>query len=166
MILYIQLIPLRNFLIFPQATNLMKKGGFNLRKWASNCVKLLSRVEFKCDSIDYNNIKVLGMRWFPLDDTILPKSNSVNLQTDQITKRNVLSFTAAVFDPLGLFLQNLISKGIDWEQFVNIANDCLPLQRLVQNHQYDQMFIEIYWHAIMLMVLVLMLASRTIHMES
>lgn len=46
-------------------------GQFELRKWASNCPKLLKRVDssFPMDTNDHNlSVKIFGLRWMPEED--------------------------------------------------------------------------------------------------
>nr|CAI5821198.1 unnamed protein product [Callosobruchus analis] len=84
---------------------LLRSGGFELHKWASNCMPLLERMPGKLrempvafDDDKDLSIKVLGLQWLPLEDVFsfatLPAS-SAN------TKRGVLSQIGRQFDPLG-----------------------------------------------------------------
>lgn len=108
---------------------LLKKGGFDLRKWSSNCPELLARVpadyretplEFQDDK-DFS-IKVLGLQWMPAEDVF---SFNTTLPSDHVTKRSVLSQIGRQFDPLGLvapcifyakcFMQKLWLQELDWD---------------------------------------------------
>ncbi|XP_033229212.1 uncharacterized protein LOC117180807 [Belonocnema kinseyi] len=85
---------------------LLQKGGFNLRKWASNKPELSqdlsSETSNKYMSLDPSDtIKALGIHWDHTSDSIL---YSVNLSdsNDRATKRSILSQCSKLFDPLGL----------------------------------------------------------------
>ncbi|XP_062714051.1 uncharacterized protein LOC134290853 [Aedes albopictus] len=113
-------IELRN-----QLEALLAKGGFQLRKWASNDETVLNEippenralknsVELDRDQV----IKTLGLHWEPATDCLRYKiespSNAIN---HPLTKRIALSLIARLYDPLGLvgpvvttakvFMQNL-----------------------------------------------------------
>lgn len=115
-----------------QVIALLLKGGFELRKWASNEPKLLSHLppehcatqastSFDADS--HAIIKVLGLNWDSSSDQLQYK---VNLSSDRCSKRQILSELARVFDPLGLLcpvvflakclIQRLWLLGLDWDQ--------------------------------------------------
>ena len=91
-------LELRNELI-----TLLNKGGFNLRKWASNHPTLSGEFSDETSntyrSLDpTDTIKTLGIHWDAKTDSIL---YTVNLPSsnDPITKRTILSQTAKLFDP-------------------------------------------------------------------
>lgn len=114
---------------------IMEKGGFELRKWASNDPDLLSQLPashlskhpLTFDS-DLENalIKILGLQWNPAQDSFL---FSVCPLDRPCTKRNMLSELARVFDPVGFlapvtfFTKHLIQKlwtlGIQWDDEPN-----------------------------------------------
>ncbi|GFY76701.1 DUF1758 domain-containing protein, partial [Trichonephila inaurata madagascariensis] len=87
-----------------QLKEMMRKGGFNLRKWQSNSETVIKEVpENQNLKVVQNDeeIKVLGIQWNPKSDFF---SFSVSLQEQKCaySKREVLSEIARVFDPLGL----------------------------------------------------------------
>ncbi|XP_071056073.1 uncharacterized protein [Onthophagus taurus] len=110
--------------------DLLNRGGFKLRKWASNCTHVLQEVS-ETDlqrpiSMDYDEIsyiKVLGLQWDPTTDdfkfSYCPR-NSLS------TKRSILSEIARVYDPLGFltpctlkakqFIQQLWQLKIEWDE--------------------------------------------------
>ncbi|XP_076397896.1 uncharacterized protein LOC105664063 [Megachile rotundata] len=112
---------------------LLNKGGFHLRKWASNCSSLLEGIErsghgLACEkSIDADeHLKILGVSWHPGTDTV---KFQVNMPTTcATTKRGILSVIARLFDPLGLvtpvtitakiMMQNLWLLQCDWDETV------------------------------------------------
>ncbi|XP_055840650.1 uncharacterized protein LOC129908278 [Episyrphus balteatus] len=121
------IISLRNELV-----ELLKLGGFNLRKWTTNCWPLLlslpeeqreiSPVQFE----ESNMVKVLGLQWCPFKDcfsykVVLPESTTC-------TKRRILSDASRVFDPLGflspvvvaikILIQDLWREKLAWDEEV------------------------------------------------
>ncbi|XP_063370775.1 uncharacterized protein LOC134659099 [Cydia amplana] len=132
---------------------LLESGGFNLRKWASNTPELLQGVsksqdqqqafEFK----DQETTKTLGLRWHPQEDLftfqlkITPLSTLTSIT---MTKRELLSSIAKVFDPLGwlspvttklkLLFQNVISNDIGWNDQVphNIKKEWYTISQDLQ----------------------------------
>ena len=128
--------------------NICKVGGFSLHKWMANDEKLLS--EFSVDvRADFNSshsyFGLLGLNWNPTDDYF-----SFCIIIDQfknsITKRQVISSIAKLYDPLGwlspviitakAFIQKLWLAKIDWDdtlpldlqkEFLNWYNDITVL---------------------------------------
>lgn len=113
---------------------LMQSGGLPLLKWASNSPQVLStipeeRKEIR-SSLDIeldDTVKTLGVYWHPGQDYFgfrvsLGESDGV------VTKRNMLSAIAKIYDPLALlapiivtakmYLQQLWLAGIDWDDEV------------------------------------------------
>ncbi|MCP4254976.1 MAG: hypothetical protein GY775_16540 [Candidatus Scalindua sp.] len=89
-----------------------------LREWATNSIKL--RQQLSNDGLAAENqevVKTLGLRWNTESDTIRCPSKSNRVTASEVTKRQCLSITAQLFDPLGvllpvtiksrMFLQNL-----------------------------------------------------------
>lgn len=109
---------------------LLSKGGFKLRKWASNHTELLAAVE-ETDrqiSLDFDKdepsfVKVLGLQWSPSSDCFFYSYTPLD---KPCTKRNILSEIARTFDPLGFLspitlawkhiLQQLWLEKIDWDE--------------------------------------------------
>lgn len=100
-----------------QITELLKKGGFDLRKWASNSSDLLSDIDEKnhglaCDKRLASNEKlnILGLGWNPALDTF---KFQVTLPAQiPATKRTVLSVIAKLYDPMGWVTPVIISAKI------------------------------------------------------
>ena len=124
---YHEALSLRNGLI-----ELLRKGGFNLRKWGSNDHRLT--IDFTNDSHNTHlsldvteTIKTLGLFWNTSSDKI---TYSVNISdsNDKITKRSIFSQIAKLFDPLGLvgpvivtaklIIQNLWKAQLNWDEAV------------------------------------------------
>src|SRR5262249_3058651 len=108
---------------------LLKDGGFDLRKWASNCPELLSRIKeeqtsvinFQDDTMS-SSLKVLGLTWLPSSDCF---SFNYELTDTKNTKRSVLKLLASIYDPLGFIspctfvakciMQDLWKLGTGWD---------------------------------------------------
>ncbi|XP_065082920.1 uncharacterized protein LOC135705238 [Ochlerotatus camptorhynchus] len=121
--------------------SLTSSGGFNLRKWNSNCKGLLA--ELQSDLIDdratleldssTSPVKTLGLLWEPHSDNFRYHSPKWDNEA-VLTKRVVLAEAARLFDPLGLmgpvvviakiFLQELWKQQCGWDD---------PLPQAMQN---------------------------------
>jgi len=105
--------------LIAQLKALLSSGGFEPHKWRSNCIEIISsaaaveqqeeftEVAINASNADcVNNIKTLGLNWHPLKDVF---KFSIRIAKDSnVTKREVLSSIARLFDPLGLVSPNLI----------------------------------------------------------
>lgn len=111
-----------------QLINLLKRGGFELNRWASNSPSSIPRNNLvnNIQNLDKDCIsKTLGIFWNSFLDTIL-YSVKPNFSVNKITKRMILSVIAKLFDPLGLegpvlinakiILQILWSLKVDWDK--------------------------------------------------
>lgn len=93
-----------------QLDALLKKGGFELRKWASNIEAVLdgipadNRAVQPFVDLDRDQcIKTLGLHWEPATDQLRYKIQpSTSAAEEHLTKRIALSRIAELFDPLGL----------------------------------------------------------------
>ncbi|XP_076387400.1 uncharacterized protein LOC143264382 [Megachile rotundata] len=116
-----------------QCIGLAKSGGFNLRQWASNDIRLLAELESDTQRtslcLDFTESrKTLGIHWNPLDDRISYKFKQLPTEDSQLSKRILLSQIAQLFDPLGLLgpviirakiiMQELWKLAIDWDDIV------------------------------------------------
>ncbi|UYV63308.1 hypothetical protein LAZ67_2003707 [Cordylochernes scorpioides] len=89
--------------LIDQLKDLMKKGGFHLRKWNSNCHEIVSHVEEINEERKINLekgaiSKILGIVWDHVQDTFRV---NITLPEEVVTKRDLLSNIARIFDPLG-----------------------------------------------------------------
>ncbi|XP_058456567.1 uncharacterized protein LOC131433964 [Malaya genurostris] len=91
-----------------QLEGLLAKGGFELRKWASNEETVLEGIPEENRalqaSVDLNFnqcIKTLGIHWEPASDVLRYRIN-LAMPPTPLTKRVALSQVAQLFDPLGL----------------------------------------------------------------
>lgn len=113
---------------------LMTAGGMRLMKWSSNSSDLLrtlpdDHIECRaplCFDED-ESIKALGIRWYPLSDEFRYKVH-VPVERKELTKREMLSEIARLFDPLGLLspiiitakiqVQKLWLTGLGWDEML------------------------------------------------
>ncbi|XP_011884024.1 PREDICTED: uncharacterized protein LOC105571157, partial [Vollenhovia emeryi] len=127
---------------------MLQRGGFELRKWASNANSLLTDISPENHGLACNkpletdeSLKVLGIGWNPASDVFNFKV-SLPPEIPQ-SKRAILSTIARLFDPLGwvtpvtiqakIFLQYLWQLKLDWD-------DNIPLEQLANWHTvYSQL---------------------------
>lgn len=85
---------------------MLKKGGFNIRQWASNHPEALqglpeTAINAKLQLDKTSPLKTLGISWASNNDTLFYSVTSPDPQA-KITKTFILSEIAKIFDPLGL----------------------------------------------------------------
>ncbi|XP_046145385.1 uncharacterized protein LOC123988677 [Osmia bicornis bicornis] len=119
-----------------QLVQLLQKGGFRLRKWASNCQPLLEGIDPADHGLAYekpfkddDSLKVLGIFWNPESDTLRFRVHEQ--QKAGRSKRAILSAIARLYDPLGLvapvvitakiIMQKLWSLKCGWDEEVPSA---------------------------------------------
>lgn len=113
-----------------QLIHLFKKGGFELRKWTSNCSDVLNAVPndhlelpLTIDADDQHTFKILGLYWDSNSDSFGYTTANVE---PVFTKRALLSNIARIFDPMGWLaplifwakhlLQLLWRDNYDWDE--------------------------------------------------
>ncbi|XP_036347637.1 uncharacterized protein LOC118757014, partial [Rhagoletis pomonella] len=118
--------------IRPQVVELLKHGGFPLRKFATNDNSIISDIPqvdreeiVQLGDVDY--IKTLGLKWSPSSDNFV-FSYTESSSSSKTTKRAILSQIASFFDPLGLLnpiivsckilMQHLWALKLDWDESV------------------------------------------------
>lgn len=111
---------------------MMKSGGFDLKKWASNENEVLKQIpeadrEIKVPVVLNANdtIKALGIAWNTATDSIGFKSTLDPTEKQKFTKRTALSTVAKLFDPIGLvapifviakiFMKKVWALALDWD---------------------------------------------------
>ncbi|UYV77319.1 hypothetical protein LAZ67_15000492, partial [Cordylochernes scorpioides] len=109
---------------------LLKGGGFFLNKWASNDPVILNQIpeESRLQKIMFENVEVvkaLGLGWNPREDSFIYDLQDPNT-TEEITKRQMHSFVARLYDPIGwlapvviigkIFIQKLWVTGAKWDE--------------------------------------------------
>lgn len=85
---------------------MLKRGGFNIRQWASNHPDILqdlpeTAIHAKLRLDRTSPLKTLGISWASNTDTLFYSVTSPDLNA-KITKTFILSEIAKIFDPLGL----------------------------------------------------------------
>lgn len=106
--------------------DLLQLGGFQLRKFSSSHDSaLLGLEDTSKECIDVTgdaNLKILGLHWSPISDcfkyTVVPFNG-------KMTKRDILSYTAMIYDVAGLlapitlaarsYIKELWLQGYDWD---------------------------------------------------
>ncbi|XP_076223949.1 uncharacterized protein LOC143174539 [Nomia melanderi] len=110
-----------------QMLGLLKRGGLNIRQWVSNHPRLLgglSTSQIHPKVFGDTMVKTLGVSWDSRRDNIIYVVDSNHNQ--RVTKRNILSAIAKIFDPLGLLapvivtakilMQRLWQLQLDWDE--------------------------------------------------
>jgi len=110
---------------------LLKLGGFQLKKWLSNEPSVLSQVDtsdrahtdLNLDLNSKTTENVLGVKWDFTTDIL---QMHIHVKSKPVTRRGLLSIISSVFDALGmvapvvlngkLILQQLCRKGISWDE--------------------------------------------------
>ncbi|XP_018393048.1 PREDICTED: uncharacterized protein LOC108772091 [Cyphomyrmex costatus] len=111
---------------------LLSRGGFNIRQWASNERQIIDDLDPEAINagltLDRNHpLKTLGLTWHASDDVLCYSVRSVK-QTEKITKREVVSKLASIYDPLGIvgpvilygkkLMQDLWLHKIGWDDTI------------------------------------------------
>lgn len=120
-----------------QIIAVLRQGGFELKKWASNSSQVLHNVPsdyretaLPCELDQDDSIKTLGIFWHPVADVFTYKV-CLEPVSDRLTKRSILSDIAKLFDPIGLvapvtirakiFMQSLWLTGSNWDDVLTTA---------------------------------------------
>ena len=135
---------LDGFEFYKKAKTRMSDGGFNPRKWTSNSselMKLTNESEGSCEvparsvseedemyatsmsgpcgtAKGQHEHKTLGVIWNLREDTLIMRLSTFSYRAVKLpaTKRNILSITASVYDPLGLIFPVLILMKILFQE--------------------------------------------------
>lgn len=97
--------------IYDQVSTILRKGGFQLAKWATNHPGLMKEIGQE-DQLDVSHdipleAGVLGLSWFPQQDVFRIKVN-ITEQSTVPTKRELVSTVAKIYDPSGIIAPVLI----------------------------------------------------------
>lgn len=116
-----------------EITGMMQRGGFQIRKWIANNEKILDGFPVEDRGIqnmlkvDINGtVKTLGLQWNPKTDSFSYKTAIVAESDQRPTKREFLSTTAKIYDPIGwlaptivlinILYQKLWVHQIEWDE--------------------------------------------------
>ena len=94
---------------YQELVETLKRSGFTLKKWSSNCPEVLEIIPVE-DRLEANEFTpnaessaILGLEWI-IDRGCLLVCRGPNKECPlDITQRVVLSFVSSVFDPMGIF---------------------------------------------------------------
>ena len=120
---------------YQEGSKILSEGGFTLRKWKTNSSELLQRINGEESTntgevslLGENTPKILGLKWCSRRDVFvygLKEFVDTVSVAKSLTKREMLSISSRIFDPLGLIspivietkilLQQLWVLGIGWD---------------------------------------------------
>ena len=110
------------FMLYQKAKELMKAGGFNLRKWKTNSATLQGRINEDLKNSDIpaiqksglEGVKILGLNWdCKADKFYFDLQEVITLAKSLLpTRRSILKVSAKLFDPLGLISPFIIGTKI------------------------------------------------------
>lgn len=89
-----------------QTTEMLGRGGFQLREWFANDDRALDGVaegDRGTKQLEFNKgdtVKTLGLRWNPITDSFSYKTAQIATSDEVPTKRQFLSNTAKIYDPM------------------------------------------------------------------
>ena len=112
--------------------DILSSAGFNLTKWFSNHPKFEATTSGNKVLTDSESTKALGIHWAPKNDSFEFHLDS-DFENLKATKRNILSVSSRLFDPLGLLcpivvkakvlLQELWVQKLDWDESIPMKLD-------------------------------------------
>ncbi|XP_043499936.1 uncharacterized protein LOC122522719 [Polistes fuscatus] len=115
-----------------QTIEILKRGGFNIRQWASNYRPILDKLDTKKVNVEFFSgetsiLKTLGISWNTHHDHLIYTVAPIDLH-EKITKRRILSEIAKIYDPLGLLgpiiltakilIQDCWKTKVEWDESV------------------------------------------------
>lgn len=115
-------------IIRSQVSQILQSAGFNLTKWFSNYSDNSEYLQNeKTLQINNDSTKALGTYWLPKNDTFKYHLED-SFRNLKATKRNILSISSRLFDPLGLLspivvkakilLQELWLLKLNWDESI------------------------------------------------
>ena len=96
----------KGFKLYQEPKEIMKAGGFNLRKWRTNSSTLqkhINQAEANTSEVEGKPVKNLGLCWDTQEDTFWfdPEEITTYAKGLPTTERLVLRISTRIFDPLG-----------------------------------------------------------------
>ena len=119
--------------IIHDSRTVLSRWGFNLTKWITNCLEILSAVPSEHRALQPEELdhapkmqKVLGVEWnLSTDELQFSPDKLKNQLSQKPTQRTLLRATSSVFDPLGIaapvtirfriIQQTIWRKGLKWD---------------------------------------------------
>ena len=156
--------------------SVLATGGFNLTKFNANRQSIVEQIPVHDRAKETNQVKefgeaqgkVLGIGWNMKKDTFFYKTDTSRLAGKTLTRRDILSYVASIYDPLGLvspisitgrLLVQETSKlhlGWDdvipsslqqrWERWIMSLNDLhlFHVPRCIKPQMFDDAYMEIH----------------------
>uniref|UniRef100_A0A914DSB9 Integrase catalytic domain-containing protein n=1 Tax=Acrobeloides nanus TaxID=290746 RepID=A0A914DSB9_9BILA len=133
--------------IYRQSKAIFKSAGMNMREYLSSIPGVTEKIPEEDQTKNPTNPKILGVKWDVASDTISMATPSTHLVRpkgkkakrryknlpERATRRMVLAFIGAVYDPLGfmspaillckLFLHKLTVEGRAWDEMLSPEED-------------------------------------------
>ncbi|XP_006817251.1 uncharacterized protein LOC102807024 [Saccoglossus kowalevskii] len=114
---------------YEQSTEMLATRKFNLRSWSTNDTLLKKTTKIDGRSSDKETVSILGILWNSSSDYLhVKKMKSLDFGKFT-TKRDVTSYSASLYDPLGLYspvhvrakllIQALWLNNSDWDQAID-----------------------------------------------
>ena len=123
---------------YRQLVETLKRSGFTLKTWASNCAEFTESIPLE-NRLEANEVmlnaeptssSILGLEWTKDQDCLQMCKGPDKECPSEITQRVVLSFVSSVFDPMGIFapftmririlLESIwIHHGQSWDERLN-----------------------------------------------
>ncbi|TNN20804.1 Gag-Pol polyprotein, partial [Schistosoma japonicum] len=94
-----------------QLGSILKKGGFRLNKWKSNCLQVIQSIPLveRADAV-----KSIDFEKLPIERTL-----GVNIPERPVTRRSILSSIASLYDPLEWNVKISEDERTRWFEFLN-----------------------------------------------
>jgi len=113
---------------------LLRRGGFELKKWSTNCPAVLSNVSVTNHADSSVSLDLENKETQHRLDVKRNYAVHIKMRSKPFTRRGILSVASSVFDPLGMLapvilvakiiLQDLCRTGIGWEDEVDEQTSC------------------------------------------
>ena len=108
------------FPFYETSNDVLSMGGFELRKWNTNCERLQDFINNDTKEAIHENCikKILGLDWnITSDEFKFYFTDIINVATNlPVTKRNVLKLSPMFFDRLGLISPNVLQIKIFFKE--------------------------------------------------
>ena len=145
------------FQFFQQSKQVMREGGFNLRKFLTNSIPLQGRINVVegTTSMDFEEetyttatlgssqqtlageVKVLGVRWDRYKDQLVFDVHHIVQAVECLepTKRRIMSTVSAIYDPIGILSPFVVRLKMFFQELCNSKlgwDDLLPDELLTK----------------------------------